>query len=117
MRYILLTVLFLSFFGAKAQQEESRMGYFVHLNPNPKGTITVGIESGNIKIEGDTIAAIKHLVQFIEQVESDNEEQFICIEASVKWHNKVSDYFKKGKEYQTYQRYLRKCGYKTHIKK
>lgn len=118
MKRILLTVFVLSFFSVKAQQEEeTRRGYFVNLNPNPKGQVWVGIESGDVKIEGDTIEAIKHLTEFIEQLQAENEEYFKCIDASVKWHNNVSDYFKKGKEYQTYQRLLKKNGYKTNVKK
>lgn len=114
----LLIILFLTFFGTKAQNlEETKTGYFVQLNPNPKGQVWVGIKSGEIEIQGDTIEAIKHLVQFIEQVQAENEEQFMCIDASVKWHNKVYDISKKGKEYTVYQKYLTKLGYKTIRKK
>lgn len=110
-------LLFITFFGGKAQQKEPKMSYFVHSDPNPKSYISVGYKSTNIEIEGDTIQAIKHLVAFIKQLQDDNEEQYICIDRSVQWHNKVSDYFKTGKEYRNYQNSLRKRGYKVKIKK
>lgn len=99
------------------QISEPRTSFIVNGDLHPKDYVSVGYESGNIKIEGDTTKAIKHLVAFIKQLQDESQERYECIDASVNWQNTVPDYFKNSASYKKYILKLKKQGYKINPKK
>lgn len=66
---------------------------------------------GTIKITGDTLTAVNLAIEGMKKTYEREAELWRVIEASVKFSNTVSEYFKQSKQWKEYNRLLNKHGY------
>jgi hypothetical protein len=74
-------------------------------------------DTGKIVIKGDTISAIKMMLNFIDQGNKRESEYLGIIGASVQFTNTVGDSFKTGPKWNAYVKELKKLGYTVKKKK
>lgn len=74
-------------------------------------------DTGKIVIKGDTISAIKMMLNFIDQGNKRESEYLGIIGASVQFTNTVGDYYKTGPKWNAYVKELKKLGYTVKKKK
>lgn len=74
-------------------------------------------DTGKIVIKGDTISAIKMMLNFIDQGNKRESEYLSIIGASVQFTNTVGDSFKTGPKWNAYVKELKKLGYTVKKKK
>lgn len=117
MEKLFTALLIIVFINVNAQylnpNGEIKSGWIVENYDDDFNRASIGLETGKIYIQGDTIKAIKQLFAFIKQVTDEREQQAICIQKAVNFTNTVPDYFCKNKQWKVYQVELKKQGYKT----
>lgn len=74
-------------------------------------------EDGEVSIHGDTLTAIKLLIDKIDQLQKVNNEKTDCIRRAVDFENTVPDYLTNNKEYRMYLAAIKRQGYTSSVVK
>ncbi len=90
-------------------------------SPISDGKNYVSIEispcEGDIEIHGDTLKAIRLLINRIDQLQKESNEKTDCIRRAVDFENTVPDYLTNNKEYRIYLAAIKRQGYTSSVEK